>query len=63
MQSPRDKPAPDEADDEAELEQREYSSPPCYLPEFEPPANAADKTRTAPKPTPDAAPDAAQERK
>ena len=59
MASPRDNKKPDEPEDEAELEQREYSSPPCYVHEFEPPASGAEPTRKVPKP----APEAAKERK
>jgi hypothetical protein len=53
MESHRDDKEPSQPQDEDELEQREYSSPACYLHEFEQQANAADEARTAPKPVPD----------
>ena len=54
VESRKDGKAPDGPEDEAELEQREYSSPPCYLHEFdERQANATRKKREAAKPATD----------
>ena len=53
MESNKDGKAPCEPDDEDELEQREYSSPACYLHEFEQQENAADQARKASKPATD----------
>jgi hypothetical protein len=47
MQSSTDKKASEPSDDEAEQEPREYSSPPCYLHEFE------QQPATKPKPASD----------
>jgi hypothetical protein len=53
MESHRDDKEPGNPHDEDELEQREYSSPACYLHEFEQQASAAGEARTAPKSAPD----------
>lgn len=45
MQSREDNKEPKEPDDEADHEPREYSSPACYLHEFEQQAGGADQAR------------------
>lgn len=55
MESRKDDKTPKDVGDEDELEQREYSSPPCYLHEFEQQQKES-KSRQARK-EPDLAPD------
>jgi hypothetical protein len=50
VESPKDSQPPAQPDDEDELEPREYSSPPCYLHEFEQPPSEPDAAGKTPKP-------------